>query len=364
MDERKSSKLKAQHVAVAAYLQGRLAESIPVAFVVLNCDREIVFANTHAIRFLGKESMEELLGVRPGEAVYCVHALEYGACGSAPSCEHCGNVQAVMGAGLSEMNTGESRVLTKQHGTLNALNIKVDAGRMVVDGEEFTIVYLQDVSKIKDREVLEQFFMHDALNALGGIMGAAGLICESACGIELELAHAMKERASQLVHDVHFLQSFFAAEQNELVVEPVEFSALGLLHELRVLCSAASCAEMKSIVVEDVPDVLIVSDKGLLQRSLENLVKNALEASREGDTVTLGYLLNPASIHFFIKSRPFIPRHIQVQLFQRTFSTKGRGRGIGMYSARLFVTNYLNGSISFESTIEEGTTFFVQIPRV
>ena len=57
-----------------------------------------------------------------------------------------------------------------------------------------------------------------------------------------------------------------------------------------------------------------------------------------------------------------MPRDIQLQVFQRSFSTKGSGRGLGTYSVRLFTEKYLGGSISFRSAEGEGTTFRVTLP--
>jgi sensor histidine kinase regulating citrate/malate metabolism len=57
-----------------------------------------------------------------------------------------------------------------------------------------------------------------------------------------------------------------------------------------------------------------------------------------------------------------MPRDVQLQVFQRSFSTKGPGRGIGTYSIRLLVSRYLHGTVDFESSKEQGTTFRVHLP--
>lgn len=53
-----------------------------------------------------------------------------------------------------------------------------------------------------------------------------------------------------------------------------------------------------------------------------------------------------------------------MQIFQRSFSTKGKGRGIGTYSVRLLSENYLKGNISFVSNEYEGTIFTVELNKV
>jgi sensor histidine kinase regulating citrate/malate metabolism len=53
-----------------------------------------------------------------------------------------------------------------------------------------------------------------------------------------------------------------------------------------------------------------------------------------------------------------------LQLFQRSFSTKGEGRGLGTYSIKLLTERILNGKVSFTSSMDDGTTFRVLIPNL
>jgi sensor histidine kinase regulating citrate/malate metabolism len=48
-------------------------------------------------------------------------------------------------------------------------------------------------------------------------------------------------------------------------------------------------------------------------------------------------------------------------LFRRSFSTKGRGRGIGTYSMKLLGEKYLKGRVWFTSSPNAGTTFFIEV---
>jgi sensor histidine kinase regulating citrate/malate metabolism len=54
---------------------------------------------------------------------------------------------------------------------------------------------------------------------------------------------------------------------------------------------------------------------------------------------------------------------VQLQIFQRSFSTKGEnGRGIGAYSVKLFGEGYLKGKVAFSSSDPEGTVFSLSLP--
>jgi signal transduction histidine kinase len=53
---------------------------------------------------------------------------------------------------------------------------------------------------------------------------------------------------------------------------------------------------------------------------------------------------------------------VQLQIFKRSYSTKGSGRGLGTYSIKLLGEKFLKGKVWFESEIEKGTTFYFEIP--
>jgi signal transduction histidine kinase len=122
--------------------------------------------------------------------------------------------------------------------------------------------------------------------------------------------------------------------------------------------------DKKIILLGDAYDTDFETDNSLLQRVLINLVKNALEATSENGTVTLGAENLHKMIRFRVKNEGVIPRDVQLQLFQRSFTTRGIGRGLGTYSIKLLTENYLKGHVSFISNEAEGTIFRVDLNKV
>jgi sensor histidine kinase regulating citrate/malate metabolism len=88
-----------------------------------------------------------------------------------------------------------------------------------------------------------------------------------------------------------------------------------------------------------------------------------LEATKAGGTVSLGAEVNAADCTFWCQNDGAIPREVALQIFQRSFSTKGRGRGIGTYSIKLLGERYLGGQVSFTSMPETGTRFQIRLPH-
>jgi len=53
---------------------------------------------------------------------------------------------------------------------------------------------------------------------------------------------------------------------------------------------------------------------------------------------------------------------VRWQVFRRSFTTKGKGRGLGTYSMKVLTERYLEGEIDFISEPDQGTTFYARYP--
>jgi len=95
-----------------------------------------------------------------------------------------------------------------------------------------------------------------------------------------------------------------------------------------------------------------------------NMAKNALEAITNGEEVILKAATSGGKIIFSTYNPGHIPEDIQLQIFHRTFSTKGENRGLGTYSMKMHAEKYLNGKIYFRSNTGKGTTFYCELPLI
>ena len=112
----------------------------------------------------------------------------------------------------------------------------------------------------------------------------------------------------------------------------------------------------------DAETFTLLTDRTILSRVLGNLAKNALEASPAGGRVTLNCHRSTSGGAFTCHNSGCMRAEVQLQMFQRSFSTKGRGRGVGTYSVKLLTEKYLQGRVGFSSTAQSGTTFEVALP--
>jgi sensor histidine kinase regulating citrate/malate metabolism len=50
-------------------------------------------------------------------------------------------------------------------------------------------------------------------------------------------------------------------------------------------------------------------------------------------------------------------------MFNKGNSIKGKGRGLGIYGGKYILNKYLGGDLEYTSLENEGTTFYILIPK-
>jgi PAS domain S-box-containing protein len=118
-----------------------------------------------------------------------------------------------------------------------------------------------------------------------------------------------------------------------------------------------------SIEVEGDPTT-IVADAGLLRIVFENLFLNAAQALGHRGRVRVVVSSTDARCTVAVSDDgPGIPEEIRDQVFLPFFTTKARGSGLGLATARRMVDVH-GGEIGIESAPEAGTTVRVTLPRL
>jgi PAS domain-containing protein len=356
------AELQRQAELFADPLQVACLDAVPDIVTILNQQRQIVFANRSLVESLGLEHREEVYGQRPGEALGCEHSFAMKAgCGTSEFCRDCGAVHAILAGLEGKREVQECRITRSDSG--EALDLRVWTTPLQVDGEPFTFFTLADIGHEKRRRVLERIFFHDILNTAGGLKGFVELLQESDPDELDELTDIVHRLSRELIEEIQGQKTLSAAESGDLEAESTPIRSLELLQDVLDLYRNHEVAENRHLRLDaNIPNIPFISDPGLLRRVIGNLVKNGLEACAPGSTITLGCTKREGRIEFRVHNPGVIPRSVQLQIFQRSFSTKGAGRGLGTYSIRLLTEKYLKGNVSFTTSPEEGTTFTVSYP--
>ena len=332
---------------------------------IINKHKQIVYVNNDFMNMLGLDGIESIIGNRPGEVLHCVHSVnKTGGCGTTEKCEYCG-AHNVIG---ESQRTGkkvsmEALITSKKDGRYRSLDLNVVSSPITLAGHQFYALTIQDISSEKRRLALERIFFHDLLNSAGGLNGLLSLLREGKSPETERQIIEMSEKASRdIIDEIQYQRQIYAAETGDLQIEIGELNSMNIIDIVIGKIAFHEAGRDKKIrKTEDTADIDFMTDSTILQRVLINLLKNALEATPAGGTVLIGADDLGNRIRFRVQNDTMIPKEIQLQLFQRSFTTKGIGRGLGTYSIRLLTENYLKGNVSFISNEAEGTTFMVDL---
>jgi len=338
--------------------------SLPEAILLLTVNRQAVFANEVACCMIGSSHPNQYLGKRPGELLHCCHSCEMPAgCGCSESCRVCGAVSAILEA-IDGISACEECRINNTKG--DALDLRVWARPINIDNIPLILLVVRDISHEKRRSALERIFFHDITDTAAILRSYQQMIAD---GLQPDTEQRFKQIACQLtdrlMDEIQQHRVLLNAEQKELNLNLKKILLQDLLNKVSAMYEPRAEQEHKQFIIEcRQKRLLIQSDSTLIQRVLGNMIKNALEASEVGDSISLTVEMQDQDLLFKVHNQQVIPRDVQLQLFQRSFSTKGKGRGLGTYSMRLLGERYLKGRILLHSSPELGTTFTFSIPVI
>lgn len=343
-----------------------MLNALPNVGMLLNDERQVVYANTVLLQSLGIQNIQQIVGMRPGEVIQCVNAHSGSdGCGSGAECRFCQAVQVVFACMDQRRKvSSECRVMSKVGDDYLPNDIRVTASPFDLNGDGYILVFFEDISAIKRLEQLNRIFFHDIMNTVGGL--STSLSCFTASDNsddKMLYAELMELQVRRVSDELQAHRDLMLAENNSLEVALAPLQVSEVIEQIHVVLDGFFRIHEVSLVVEDSSnDATVLSDLALLLRVLTNLLKNACEASAPGQEVVLRCEQSTGNLVFTVQNDKVMTESIIAQVFQRSFSTKGKGRGLGTYSARLITTRYLKGGIDMRSSMDTGTEFIVKIP--
>ena len=237
---------------------------------------------------------------------------------------------------------------------------------------EDTLVFIRDVSAERTRG--EEELRAGATRAVREL--ASGVAHEignplNAISLDLQILrrdYPENESISECIHQVArldgilkgFLQALRPSRPNLMagsVAEPLTSCLASLKNQF----------EDRAIsVTVDIQTALpqIALDRDQLEQVFFNLIKNALEAVKDGGKIALEIGADDNDVVTTITdSGAGIPAEQLVHLFEPYRTTKEHGTGLGLMISQRIVRDH-GGTISVESEPGRGTTFTVRLPRL
>lgn len=335
-----------------------LMHSVGGLLAILNEHRQIIAINDAFLRTLGIDSSDEAFGLRPGEAIHCIHANDEPAgCGTTQYCSTCGAAIAIVTSLAEKIDVERLCAVTaERNGQTVDIALLVKAQPIVVEDRQLLLLLVHDVTIEQRRAAIERTFFHDVNNLLSGLLQASELMVEQSSE---RLPELILDTVKRMHGEVAIQRYLSSVDQGRYHPSWRSCSSNKIMEDINIFLNQHPASRNKHIEsTQLVDDINITTDAAAIFRVLCNMVINGLEATDEGGTVKFWIESGDSEVTFCVWNRKEIPEDIARRLFQRNFSTKDEpGRGIGTFSMKLLGEDILTGKIDFSSNQGDGTTF-------
>lgn len=146
-------------------------------------------------------------------------------------------------------------------------------------------------------------------------------------------------------------------------MEKAKHNIFEMVTEIKASFDARVSKELKNISVNGSSEASILCDKDWLIEAISNVIKNAIDHTSEGGEINIYWHLLPTMTQIVIKDNgmgihPEDIHYIFKRFYRSRFSKNTQGSGLGLSLSKAIIEAH-EGNITVESTLDEGTTFFL-----
>jgi signal transduction histidine kinase/CheY-like chemotaxis protein len=338
---------------------------------------------------------DEMIGLRGGEALRCLHALDDPrGCGFGPECHHCTVRRTV----LDTLETGtshdqiEAEVTVHYDGQTQDLVMLLSTTRLDLRDEPQVLVSMMDITERKRLEAqlvqaqkmeavgrLAGGIAHDFNNLLTIINGYSDILLDTLAlddplAEDLEEIRGAGERAANLTRQLLAFSRRQMLEMKVLDLNTVIEDMAGLLGRI-----IGEDIELQLRLAPGLPAVQ--GDAGQMEQVIMNLAVNSRDAMPTGGRLTIqteharlekeleGALggVGPGDYVTIAvtDTGTGMTAEVQEHLFEPFYTTKEPGKGTGLGLATAYgIVKQSGGEITVSSQAGQGATFCIYLPTV
>ncbi len=233
------------------------------------------------------------------------------------------------------------------------------------------IVDITDRKRADDlREDMERMTRHDLKSPLNAILTLPKLLLQSDdfTPRQQEMLELIQDAGYRMLDMINLSLSLYKMEKKSYPIVTKPLDVLVVLEKIRSdLSGLFSAMEVDMVIVvneraRQVDDEFIIFGEEILcYTMLANLVKNAVEASKEGQPVTIQLHKNTFA-EMSMHNSGVVQNDVRESFFEK-YTTCGKqdGTGLGTYGAKLIAEAH-GGTIAMTTSENEGTTVIVKFP--
>ncbi len=183
----------------------------------------------------------------------------------------------------------------------------------------------------------------------------------------MEISDVQFEKVTQtLIEQIDNLSDIATEFSNFAKIPQAKNEVIDLIDKLKTVVELfeANLGNKISLQLNGVDKLLIYADREQISSAFVNLMKNAIQAipeDRIGEIIISLEKENNKAIVSVADNGTGIREDLRNHMFEPNFTTKTSGMGLGLSIVKKVVDN-LQGRIWYETSMDVGTTFYIEIP--
>jgi len=216
------------------------------------------------------------------------------------------------------------------------------------------------------REDVDHIMRHDLKGPLGNIVGLSQIMLEDQ---DLDAEHvddltAIEESGYRILHMINLSLDLMKMERGVYPFQPVPVDLVKVVR--KIITENKAIVQSKALkfvltygnrAITDSDTLFAKGEEILTYSMLSNLLKNAVEASPEGETIVFALDMSESEgASITLQNKGVVPEEIRNRFFDKYVSVgKSGGTGLGTYSAKL-IAETQGGTIQMTTSASVGTT--------
>ena len=152
-------------------------------------------------------------------------------------------------------------------------------------------------------------------------------------------------------------------DAGSIVLEKKPEDVAEMMNNVELRFSYRAEQEQKKLVLFGEEDIFLSCDRDWILEAVDNIVKNAMDHTKSGDTIEIKWRKSASIVQIQIKDNgsgihPEDLHHIFKRFYRSRFSKDQQGIGLGLPLAKMIIEAH-NGTIEVNSELGKGTMFTI-----
>jgi signal transduction histidine kinase len=225
----------------------------------------------------------------------------------------------------------------------------------------------QELNELKSRFI--SLASHEFRTPLSAILSSANLIGKQPNDQEerrKKYVSIIKSNVKSLATILNDFLSLSKLEEGKVLSEPSKFELIEFCKSIIEEIEPSKKEGQVIAMQHDSKEIEVYFDPKIIRHAVTNLMSNAIKYSKQYDKINITIKKNEKNIVLEVSDQGIgIPSEEQGNLFNRFFRARNainiNGIGLGLFIVKQYI-ELISGTITFESELNKGTTFFVELP--